>query len=159
MNALAWTEELRLNQPLMDRTHEEFVDLLGMVRALLDEADRPGALAAFVRLLDHTIEHFGQEDRWMRATGFTADNCHARQHAMVLQVMREVARRAGDGADWEPLESVVSELAVWFPQHAQMMDAGLALHMDEVGFDPLTGTLRGALPQAEIAHCGSAGCR
>jgi len=28
MSALVWTESLRVNQPQMDRTHEEFVGLL-----------------------------------------------------------------------------------------------------------------------------------
>lgn len=158
MSALAWTESLRVNQPQMDRTHEEFVDLLEGVRRILQESDIDAAHTAFERLIDHTVEHFAQEDRWMQATGFSPDNCHSRQHAMVLQAMRDVFRLVHEGQA-EPLRVIVRELAQWFPMHAQMMDAGLAAHMVEVGFDPATGAVSGALPEAALTHCGSAGCR
>lgn len=158
MTALAWTEDLRLNQPQMDRTHEEFVALLAQARTGLEAGDNPGALTGFERLLDHTVEHFAQEDRWMLATGFAPENCHTRQHATVLAVMREVVRLARDEARWEPLGVLVNELALWFPQHARMMDAGLAQHMADVGYDPATGVATGTLPAQAITRCGSQGC-
>ena len=43
-------------------------------------------------------------------------------------------------ADFGP--AMASELALWFPQHAQSMDASLALHLRRVGFDPATGVVR-----------------
>lgn len=158
MTALAWTEDLRLNQPQMDRTHEEFVDLLAQARASIEAGDPLRALADFERLLDHTVEHFAQEDRWMLATGFAPENCHTRQHATVLTAMREGVRLAREEARWEPLGLLVNELALWFPQHAQMMDAGLAQHMAAVGFEPATGAVTGVLPAQAITRCGSAGC-
>lgn len=159
MTALAWTESLRLHQPQMDQTHEEFVELLAQVHAALERGERAAALAAFEQLLDHTVDHFAQEDRWMLATGFSPNNCHTRQHESVLQVMRAVTRVVREEGDWQALSEIVHELARWFPQHAGMMDAGLALHMAEVGFDPATGHVAGALPEAALTHCGSAGCR
>lgn len=158
MSALVWTEALRVNQPQMDHTHEEFVALLADVRRILEEDDSDAAHDAFERLIEHTVAHFGQEDRWMQATGFSPDNCHSRQHAMVLQAMREVLRLAREGQT-DPLGVIVGELAQWFPSHAQMMDAGLASHMAELGFDPATGTMCGALPDTALTHCGSSGCR
>lgn len=55
---------------------------------------------------------------------------------------------------------MASELALWFPQHAQSMDASLALHLRRVGFDPVTGVVHapGALPGALIHGCGGATC-
>lgn len=158
MSALVWSEDLRLNQPQMDQTHEEFVALLATAREALDGGDQPAALAAFERLLDHSVSHFGQEDRWMRATGFAAENCHTRQHGTVLTLMREVIRLARDELQWEPLGVLIAELGQWFPQHAQAMDAGLAMHMAQMGYDPVTGEMTGVLPQAEFTHCGSGGC-
>ncbi|RQP25365.1 bacteriohemerythrin [Piscinibacter terrae] len=158
MSALVWAESLRVHQPQMDRTHEEFVELLEGVRRILQEDDADSAHAAFARLLEHTVGHFAQEDRWMQATGFSPDNCHSRQHAMVLQAMRDVLGLAREG-QIEPLRVIVRELAQWFPVHAQMMDAGLASHMAEVGFEPATGTVSGTLPATVLTHCGSAGCR
>jgi len=158
MTALTWTEELRLNQPQMDRTHEEFVQLLRAAHSAHAAGPTADAIAAFERLIGHSVEHFGQEDRWMQATGFAAENCHARQHASVLQIMREALRRARDEAQWEPLGALIAELGLWFPQHAALMDAGLAQHMAQMGFDPATGEMTGVLPAVALTHCGSGGC-
>ena len=74
----------------------------------------------------------------MVASGFEPENCHTFQHRAVLQVMSECYRRARDDNDFEPLR-LVGELAIWFPQHAQQMDAALAQHLASVGFDKASG--------------------
>lgn len=155
MPALEWSEALSLDLPLMDDTHREFVDLL----AAFDAADDSARLAAWRTLIDHTQVHFDQEDRWMRETRFAAGNCHSVQHKVVLQVMREGLKRAEAGEP-EILSMMSGELAMWFPQHAQSMDAGLALHLRRVGHDQLSGIVAhpDALPRDEISGCGSVAC-
>lgn len=159
MSTLAWSPALALAQPEMDATHQEFVDLLAAAEAALG-AGEATLLARFESLVDHTVEHFGQEDRWMAATGFAPENCHSYQHQAVLGVMIECAKRAREQADFEPLRVAVGELAIWFPQHAQMMDAALAEHMKNVGFDPASGACR--VPVAAdgepITGCGGSSC-
>lgn len=160
MSALAWTDELALNHPQMDTTHQEFVDLLAQADAALD-ADGATLRAHFEALVEHTVAHFEQEDRWMAASGFARENCHSFQHRAVLQVMRECARRAAlpEAPDFEPLRLAVKELASWFPQHAQMMDAALAQHLASVGFDPATGECRTPPAREEaISGCGGSSC-
>ena len=55
---------------------------------------------------------------------------------------------------------MASELADWFPKHAQTMDAALALHLRGIEFDFVTGTIARPelLPLHEISGCGSASC-
>lgn len=95
----------------------------------------------------------------MRETRFAAGNCHSVQHKVVLEVMAEGLQRAEAG-DVELLRLMATELAQWFPQHTQSMDAGLALHMRRCGLDPATGRVLNpdALPDAEISGCGSSAC-
>jgi len=170
MTALTWTDSLTLQHPQMDTTHAEFVALLAATDAAL-AGPEPELLARFEALVDHTVEHFAQEERWMTASGFAPENCHAMQHQSVLGVMVGCARRAGseggDGepVDFEPLRMAVGELAVWFPQHAQMMDAALAQHLEALGFNVATGQCRGLalhgdgdIPAAAITGCGSGHC-
>src|SRR5690606_35423624 len=114
---LAWSEALALDLPLMDDTHREFVELLAEAEAASDAA----LAAAWTRLVDHTNDHFGREDAWMRATRFASVNCHSTQHKVVLQVLREGQKAAADG-DLAPVRQMIRELAVWFPHHAQTMD-------------------------------------
>ena len=161
MTTLAWSDSLALQHPQMDATHEEFVALLASTEASL-AGPEPALLASFEALVEHTVAHFDQEERWMAATGFAPENCHAFQHQAVLGVMQECAKRAGlaDAPDFEPLRVAVGELAVWFPQHAQMMDAALAQHLEAVGFDPATGQCREAIGAdgEAISGCGGGSC-
>ena len=96
----------------------------------------------------------------MAATGFAPENCHSFQHQAVLQVMVECGRRARDDNDFEPLRLAVGELATWFPQHAQMMDASLDQHLAAVGFDPATGQCRemALADGTPITGCGGSSC-
>ena len=156
MTTLTWSDALALQQPQMDATHEEFVALLADTEAALTQPE-PELLARFEALVEHTVEHFAQEDSWMAATGFAPENCHAGQHQGVLALMTECAKRAREGADFEPLKIAVEELGTWFPQHAQTMDAGLAEHLAAVGFDPATGHCEIVIADAvPIRGCGIA---
>ncbi len=159
MAALTWNEALALQQPQMDHTHREFVELLGEVETALDG---PAEILArqVAQFVAHTEEHFAQEERWMAAIGFADENCHSFQHGHVMQVLREVQRRLVEEGDTEPARLLVPALAEWFPMHAQSMDAALAQTMDERGFDPVAGTVaRPIEPEAPpITGCGGGSC-
>lgn len=155
MPALQWSDALALDLPFMDDTHREFVELLAAVAASPDDT----LLAAWQTLIDHTDDHFKREDRWMQDTRFSSSNCHSVQHRVVLQVMREGAR-LGLGGEPGVVRQMARELAAWFPQHAQSMDAALALHLRRVGYDPVSGRVHApeALPADIIHGCGGASC-
>ena len=95
----------------------------------------------------------------MRQTRFASGNCHSTQHHVVLSVMRE-GLVPGGAAQLDAIRRMAHELAAWFPQHAQSMDAALALHLRSVGFDVATGALAHPerLPAGAIHGCGSAAC-
>jgi hemerythrin-like metal-binding protein len=152
---LQWTEGLSLNMPLMDETHQEFVDLLAQVVTAADAQ----VLETWSTLIGHTEAHFAAEDRWMQHTGFAPANCHSMQHKVILQVMREGERRGQDG-DLAVVRQMAKELGLWFPDHAQSMDAALALHLRSAGYDPETGhvSVPQALPKQAIHGCGGASC-
>ena len=155
MPTLKWSDALELDLPLMDEHHRDFVDAVAAVEAAEDGA----LLPAWHALIVHTDEHFGAEDRWMLDTHFAAANCHSLQHLMVLRVLRDVEQRARDG-DLGLLREMARELATWFPQHLQSMDAALALHLRNVGYDARTGSVLRpeALPAQPITGCGGAAC-
>jgi len=155
MTALPWTEGLELGLSFMDTTHKEFIDLLARAEAAGDDA----LPAVWEELVAHTADHFGREDEWMLATGFALGNCHTSHHKVVLQVLRDGLAKAASG-DLAPARQMIRELAVWFPQHAQTMDAALALHLQGLGYDPATGQVAdsAALPAEAITGCGGSAC-
>jgi hemerythrin len=83
---LNWSADLHTGDGRMDHTHEEFVTMLNAL-LLTPQTEQ---LNLYREFLNHTVEHFAQEDRWMLATGFSEDNCHAGQHATILETMRAV---------------------------------------------------------------------
>lgn len=155
MPTLQWSEALAMDLPFMDDTHHEFVDLLGAV----EEAADAEILQAWRALVEHTQEHFDAEDRWMVDTHFASSNCHSVQHKVVLQVLRE-GIKLGEGGDLKPIREMAHELAAWFPQHAQAMDAALAIHLRRVGYDTATGIVHQpqALPADLIHGCAGEAC-
>ena len=153
---LAWSDALSLELDFMDDTHREFVDLL----AATELADDDTLTERFAALIAHTEDHFGGEDQWMKDTHFSSSNCHTMQHNVILEVMREGLRRGREDNDLQLVRELARELGIWFPQHAQSMDAALALHLRRVGYDAETGVVHqpDALPEGQIHGCGGATC-
>jgi hemerythrin-like metal-binding protein len=110
-----------LGYPAMDAVHQEFDRLLARCQAARD-AELHGCLLG---LQSHLADHFSQEDRWMRDTGFPATDCHVGEHAAVLRSAAEVLPRVAAG-DTRLGREFVTHLAEWFPAHANRIDSALA---------------------------------
>uniref|UniRef100_UPI0033426F17 bacteriohemerythrin n=1 Tax=Limnohabitans sp. TaxID=1907725 RepID=UPI0033426F17 len=134
--AMVWTDSLNTGDARMDDTHHEFMAMVNQILATPEEEQLP----VYQAFLKHTVEHFAQEERWMLATGFSADNCHAEHHATILETMRVVEAHYLD-TDKQIITRMAEALIEWFPGHAASMDAGLAAHLKSVGFDSVTETL------------------
>lgn len=152
---LDWTAALSVGNARMDDTHVEFVTLLNQLMA----SPTAQQLPLYRAFIEHTVEHFAQEERWMLATGFAADNCHAGQHATILETMNAVLEHSEKG-NADIINRMVLALAEWFPQHTASMDAGLAQHLKNVGFDSTTETLAdpSTVRPATMSGCGSVSC-
>jgi hemerythrin len=150
-----WSDALLTGDARMDHTHHEFAQQLDTLLAT-PEADQLPLYETFVA---HTVAHFAQEDRWMLATGFTADNCHSEQHAMILETMQAVVQHYKKG-ETDIINRMGEALAEWFGDHAMGMDAGLAQHLKSVGFDSDTETLAdpAAIRNVTVSGCGSISC-
>jgi hemerythrin-like metal-binding protein len=158
MNAIAWSESFALQQPRMDRTHQEFVALLQRLSEAAEHGT-DGLDALLAELAEHSVVHFEQEERWMGAIGFAADNCHSMQHRQVLQVVDEVRETLRREGRVELVRVLARELGNWFVAHAQTMDSALVQMMAEQGFDPETGRIARPVPLATpITGCGGSSC-
>ena len=133
MALMEWTENLELGVDRMDETHREFVAQLNALHAAPQDEFLP-MLDAFI---EHTVEHFAQEQRWMSEMEFPPMHCHLREHEGVLDIMREVRRMVSEGKT-QVGPVLTRELAPWFENHARSMDATLAffLRCHAAGVDP-----------------------
>jgi hemerythrin-like metal-binding protein len=110
----------------MDATHEEFYQ----VTFALLTCDESGMLQALDAFDAHAVEHFEQEDEWMRSTGFPPRDCHIDEHAAVLKSVQEVRELVASGqAGLALVHDFASHLFEWFPGHADYLDSALAAWM------------------------------
>ena len=65
-----------------------------------------------------------------------------------------------NGGPQDIINRMGEALGEWFGQHAQTMDAGLAQHLQSVGFDSATETLAdpAAIRNVTVSGCGSISC-
>jgi hemerythrin len=116
-----WQEEFALGHASMDDIHREFVTCVdAMLRA--DDAALHAALEVFA---DHARRHFAEEDEQMRQTAYGNAGCHIEEHEAVLRSLEEVRIALAEGHR-EVVRSFAHALADWFPEHARVMDQGLA---------------------------------
>lgn len=123
MVVITWPQGIALQHADVDRVHMEFIEQLDtMADSLNAGLDVRGALDA---LIAHTEAHFAMEEGDMAKLGYAPGNCHARQHEMVLELLREVQRQVSNLPNPSLVERLLLALAEWFPQHVANMDAPL----------------------------------
>ena len=119
---MVWDEaRYALGVPEMDGTHREFVELSYALLVASDE-DFP---ALFVKLHEHTRQHFEHEGKLMKACRFPAIGEHHSEHLRVLGELAHFSRgvaagRLGLARDY------VRNLPAWFATHLSTMDSALA---------------------------------
>ena len=105
----------------MDATHQEFVELSCALLVANDE-DFP---ALFVRLHEHTRQHFEHEGKLMRACRFPAIGEHHGEHLRVLGELAHFSRGVAAGRP-SMARDYIKNLPGWFDNHLATMDSALA---------------------------------
>jgi hemerythrin len=119
-----WSDEFEVGHEEMDATHREFVSCVdALLRASDDRLE-----ARFEALAEHTKRHFAEEDEAMRRGAYNAGGCHVEEHAAVLKSLDEVREALREGRP-AVVRAFAQALADWFPEHARVMDLGLARWM------------------------------
>ena len=109
--------------PSIDALHVELEQrLAALIKAGDDAQDELAALQ------EHLQRHFAHEESLMSGTEFPMADCHAREHASVIEVVTEVRRLLAAG-DRGPLGRLAPAMLEWFAVHAAGMDAALANYL------------------------------
>lgn len=117
-----WSDTFLLGHGTIDENHREFVELVhAVLTAHEDDLD-----ARLEALREHAVRHFGDEDRLMVDEGMPNRQCHLDEHKAVLTSFSEVQALEPGPRKRYIIRDLASELARWFPGHADEMDSGLA---------------------------------
>jgi hemerythrin len=138
---LKWSEDFLVGYEPMDDVHREFVHLVDGLLSC-QEADLYEQLAIFAQ---HAQTHFAEERRLMETSQFPGMQCHAQEHAAVLASVDEVLPLVKEGRI-DIGRSLATEMARWFPHHADYMDSSLAqwIVQQRTGGSPVIFRCRGA---------------
>jgi hemerythrin-like metal-binding protein len=109
--------------PTIDALHVELEERLAALSRAGDDAQ-----AALASLQEHLQRHFAHEEALMSGSDFPMAECHAREHASVVEVVAEVQRLLAAG-DSGPLGRLAPAMLEWFAMHATGMDAALASYL------------------------------
>lgn len=121
LQRFAWDDAYALGHHEMDGTHREFVSCVDAMLQAVDD-DQASALDMFAA---HARRHFAEEDHWMAQTAYGNAGCHVDEHAAVLRSLDEVSAALAAGRH-DVVRTFARALADWFPEHARVMDQGLA---------------------------------
>jgi hemerythrin-like metal-binding protein len=126
-----WSDARLLGYRPMDETHEDFYRTAFQLLTC-DAAGLEQALDAFEA---HAVEHFEQEDEWMRTTAFPPRDCHIEEHEAVLGSLRDVRAAVKEGrAGVDLVHDFAMHLFQWFPGHADYLDSALAAWMSKQAY-------------------------
>ncbi len=126
---LAWSDELKVGNAVMDADHEELFHVL----ARFEGADGPAWVAAFEGLAQHLTEHFERENELMRKHGFFAYHCHHGEHDSVLAEVGAMLAAAKAG-DLVPARTFIDDvIGPWFLNHRNTMDWVTAQFLKSAG--------------------------
>ncbi|MGB0695463.1 MAG: bacteriohemerythrin [Rhodospirillaceae bacterium] len=118
MMLLAWSDDLLVNHPVIDRDHEETIELLNTAHGA-DDAAFPAAWQAFYR---HLVEHFAREEGLMEKAGFPAFPVHKAEHERVLELFIPLNAQVEAGAYQEARDHLEHGVVPWFKNHRDTMD-------------------------------------
>lgn len=119
------SEAYHLGIDNMDRTHDEFVDLVNR----LANADTADFIRLFAALVSHTEMHFNLENTLMRESAFAASGEHTAEHTRVLTDLKRLNEQVKRGSVMLSRAFVAENIPEWFALHARTMDAALATHL------------------------------
>lgn len=119
--SFAWSDRMLVGHAAIDDDHREFVALVGRLLAASDAA-LPTALDAVAR---HAEAHFAREEALMERHDCPARDCHADEHARVLESVREVCELVAAG-ERAVARELAAALADWLPGHCEVMDSAVA---------------------------------
>lgn len=76
-------DNLHLNIPVMDEKHDEFLEILSLIKS----CTKTQFLPLFAELIEHTREHFSFEEKLMEKHQFYAKSEHYEEHKNLLGEM------------------------------------------------------------------------
>lgn len=119
---LVWDDSFKVGNDVIDRDHQETVELLAAL-AMESDAAFPAAFAHFAQ---HLRDHLAREEELMQRFGFPPYPIHKYEHDRVRGELEGVEKRLAGGAMTVARAYVTDVVPEWFVNHKNTMDFATA---------------------------------
>jgi len=115
----------------MNDAHFEAVLLINALASTIQSADADDINEKFSALIDHTKEHYRQEEALMLEKKFPPYPAHKEDHDNSLAEMQREASKFSETKDLEALRNYVEQTLIpWFLRHTETMDAVTSIFLE-----------------------------
>ncbi len=126
MEKIAWTEDLRTENALIDGDHRKLISLVNaLIDAMTKAEARDGMRKAMDDLIVYTREHFSREEAEMQRVQYVASLAHTCEHAKLIKQLGELNTVLDAGGKIN-MVAVASFLREWLCNHILTADMKLA---------------------------------
>ncbi|MBF0230451.1 MAG: diguanylate cyclase [Desulfamplus sp.] len=126
---IGWTDELLTGSDIIDIQHK---DLISRISGFLNGGEMPETTAVTDTinfLFDYVFEHFALEEKLMMQTCYPNFDEHLEQHVYYVRYIHKLKKNRI--ITRETINSIRSELLVWFLEHIAKHDCKMAKHLKQ----------------------------
>ncbi|MCK6487645.1 MAG: hemerythrin family protein [Planctomycetes bacterium] len=123
MNTIVWEDRFLINDPEIDRQHQELIKLANVVLEL-KSIDKDSLSMVFKGLTKYTRFHFAREEEYMQQLGFPALASHRVLHRTIVVEMDRLLHESTTITELQ--ERLRNLLYGWVLDHIASQDAAIA---------------------------------
>lgn len=126
---IEWAESLGTGNPVLDRDHEQLVDIINRLELLTDQ-DHTEIGRVLCDLIDYVISHFGREEQLMLQTHYPGYDPHMLAHGQFFTDLIQFAY-AFETGQHSLSTNMHQYLVQWLLNHEATEDKRLALYLSD----------------------------
>ena len=125
MNTIAWSTDLEIGIPPIDKQHKRIVDYINELEKLKDSNTTKEVGDVLEQLVDYTLSHFAFEEELMEESDYVFVKAHKRVHQLFVRKIASYVERFKTG------ENITNELLrtlrTWLVNHIKTDDNDYSL--------------------------------
>jgi hemerythrin len=134
MDYFQWTDDLSVNNPIIDRDHLELISLVNELHSAAELGKDRIALSNILdSLFSYTQEHFQREEILMEAISYEDITPHFAQHRNLIDRVVTLRSALAEERSYVALETA-ELLRFWLTSHIKLSDRKLAAAVRNAGF-------------------------
>lgn len=135
LSPIPWVEALSVGDAAIDAEHRFFIDLVNRFSSMVaQDASKIGINALLHRLIEHSREHFKNEEAILAAAGYPELDGHRRAHAALLRDLDAVVQDFLAADDYDRWVAAALHVKAALVDHLLQQDMRFKSHLqDRVG--------------------------